>query len=147
MNWKKEAENDLRNYRYLKEGLENTAERLKIVEARMIGLKAAATDSTPVMGGGNRYEDNMINCIVEKQRLEHLLKVNKERAELIKRGLNALNEREAIAVQRFYLDDVCYSTAIDRLRDELGYEEAQLNRIRGKALYHFTLAMFGIAEL
>lgn len=146
MNWKREAENDLRNYKYARESIENIKERIRITELKMTSIKSATADSTPVMGGGNRYEDMMLDSITEKERLLILLRERKKHCDLIEKGLAALNEREAIAVQRFLIDGIGYAAAVDRLRDELHCEEAQLNRIRNAALYHFTLAMFGITE-
>ena len=47
----------------------------------------------------------------------------------------------------FYILNMKYSAAVDRLREEIGYEEAHINRIRNKALYHYTVAEFGLPEL
>lgn len=146
MNWKKEAENELRNYRYIVDSITNITDRIKMIDSRMTSLKGASADSTPVNGGGNHHEENLLSCIVEKERLTALLKVNKDRLDLIEKGLKTLTERERTTLQRFYMDDVGYQAAIDRLRYDLGYEEANINRIRSTALYHFTVAMYGLTE-
>lgn len=146
MNWKKEAENELRQYADLCTSLLNIRERIESVDSAMSAIKGSSS-SVPVQGGGNRYEDNLLDLIVEKDRLKALYRVNGQRQRIIKRGLDALSDTESKVINCFYIQNMKYSAAIDRLRDEIGYEEASINRIRNKALYHYTLAEFGLPEL
>lgn len=146
MNWKKEAENELRQYSDLCTSLINIRERIESVETAMSAIKGSGS-SVPVQGGGNRYEDNLLDLIVEKDRLRALYNVNSQRVKIIKRGLDALNETENKVINCFYILNMKYSAAVDRLREEIGYEEAHINRIRNKALYHYTVAEFGLPEL
>jgi DNA-directed RNA polymerase sigma subunit (sigma70/sigma32) len=146
MNWKKEAENELRQYSDLCTSLINIRERIESVETAMSAIKGSSS-SVPVHGGGNRYEDNLLDLIVEKDRLKALYNVNSQRVKIIKRGLDALNETENKVINCFYILNMKYSAAVDRLREEIGYEEAHINRIRNKALYHYTVAEFGLPEL
>lgn len=146
MNWKKEAENELRQYIDICNSLANIRERVHAVEAEMTAVKASGS-SVPVQGGGNRYEDALLDLIVEKDRLKSLYRVNSQRMRVIKRGLEALNETEFKVLNRFYLLNMKYSDAVDCLREEIGYEEAHINRIRNKALYHYTIVEFGLPEL
>ena len=112
----------------------------------MSAIKGSSS-SVPVQGGGNRYEDNLLDLIVEKDRLKALYRVNRQRQKIIKRGLDSLSDTESKVINCFYIQNMKYSAAVDRLRDEIGYEEASINRIRNKALYHYTLAEFGLPEL
>lgn len=146
MNWKKEAENELRQYADLTTSIVNIRERMEAVDAAMTAIKGSSS-SVPVQGGGNRYEDKMLDLIVEKDRLKALYRVNRQRQEIIKRGLDALSETESKVINRFYILNMKYSEAVNCLREEIGYEEASINRIRSKALYHYTLAEFGLPEL
>lgn len=146
MNWKKEAENELRQYSDLCTSLLNIRERIESVKIAMSSIKGSSS-SIPVQGGGNRYEDNLLDLIVEKDRLKALYRVNSQRVSVIKRGLDALDENEHKVINRFYIQNMKYSSAVDCLREEIGYEEAHINRIRNKALYHYTLAEFGLPEL
>ena len=88
MNWKKEAENELRQYIDICNSLTNIRERVNAVEAEMTAVKASGS-SVPVQGGGNRYEDALLDLIVEKDRLKALYRVNSQRMRVIKRGLEA----------------------------------------------------------
>lgn len=146
MNWKKEAENELRQYTDLCSSIMNIRERIASVEMAMSSIKGS-TSSVPVKGGGNQYEDNMLNLIVEKDRLKDLYRVNRQRQKIIKRGLDALSEKEKKVINRFYINNMKYADAVNCLREEIGYEERQINRIRNDALYHYTLAEFGLPEL
>lgn len=146
MNWKKEAENELRQYADLCTSLVNIRERMESVEAAMTAIKGSSS-SVPVQGGGNKYEDNLLDLLVEKDRLKNLYRVNRQRQSIIKRGLDALSDTESKVLNRFYIQNMKYSAAIDCLREEIGYEEAHINRIRNKALYHYTIAEFGLPEL
>lgn len=146
MNWKKEAENELRQYTDLCSSIMNIRERIASVEMAMSSIKGS-TSSVPVKGGGNQYEDNMLNLIVEKDRLKALYRVNRQRQKIIKRGLDALSEKEKKVINRFYINNMKYADAVNCLREEIGYEERQINRIRNDALYHYTLAEFGLPEL
>ena len=146
MNWKKEAENELRQYADLCLSITNILERIESVDTAMSAIRGSSS-SVPVQGGGNRYEDNLLNLIVEKDRLKALYCVNRKRQKIIQRGLDALSDTEKKVISRFYIQDMKYSAAVDCLREEIGYEEASINRIRNKALYHYTLAEFGLPEL
>ncbi|MBQ3006769.1 MAG: hypothetical protein IJD78_04320 [Clostridia bacterium] len=146
MNWKKEAENELRQYADLCTSLVNIRERMESVEAAMTAIKGSSS-SVPVQGGGNKYEDNLLDLLVEKDRLKNLYRVNRQRQSIIKRGLDALSDTESKVINCFYILNMKYSAAVDRLREEIGYEEAHINRIRNKALYHYTIAEFGLPEL
>ena len=146
MNWKKEAENELRQYADLCTSLINIRERMESVDAAMTAIKGSSS-SVPVQGGGNRYEDNLLDLFVEKDRLKALYRVNRQRQKIIKRGLDALDENESKVINRFYIQNMKYSAAVDCLREEIGYEERQINRIRNNALYHYTVAEFGLPEL
>lgn len=145
MNWKKEAENELRQYADLCTSLVNIRERMESVEAAMTAIKGSSS-SVPVQGGGNRYEDNLLDLLVEKDRLKNLYRVNRQRQSIIKRGLDALSDTESKVLNRFYIQNMKYSAAIDCLREEIGYEERQINRIRSTALYHYTIAEFGLPD-
>lgn len=147
MNWKKEAENELRDYPKIKSSIGNLTGRIDALEARQTSIRSSGADSVSVPGGGNRYEDNLINCIVEKERLVTLRAVNEKRVKIIERGLASLTDTERKIISRFYFDGLRYPAAVERLRGEIGYEEAQINRLRNTALYHYTLAEFGLPEL
>lgn len=107
----------------------------------------AASSSTPVIGGGNHYEETLTNYIAEYGRLKELLKVNWRKVQLIERGLNALDDTERTVINRFFICNMRSESAADYLAEELGYEQAQIYRIRNRALQHYTRAVYGQQEL
>ena len=143
MNWKDEAKNELRNYREIRESIQNIKDRIASVRIRKTAIKSGS-DSTPVQGGGNKYEDRLLNLIVEEERLRYTLQANKIRLGLIERGLSVLTELERDVLITF--TDCRSGEAIELLRERTGYEQAQIYRIYNIALYRFTLAEYGIPE-
>lgn len=144
MNWKEEAKRELRAYAYLKESLPNIRSRLEGIRSRKISLKSSVGDPTPVQGGGNHYEDRLLDLIVEEERLKHTYRADKIRLGLIERGLQALTDSERQVLEIFAENKA--GRAVDLLRDLTGYEQAQIYRIYGDAIYKFTLAEYGIPE-
>ena len=143
MNWKEEAKKELRNYEALKQSIPNIKERIASIRARKTALKSGV-DSTPVQGGGNKYEDHMLDLLVEEERLKYTLQANRIRLGLIERGLSVLTETECTVALEFASNRP--GIAIELLRDKTGYEQAQLYRIWDAALYSFTIAEYGIVE-
>ena len=143
MNWKEEAKRELRNYAALKESLPNIRLRIESIEARMTSLKSMSSD-TPVKGGGSQYEDRLLNCLVEKERLAATYKADKIRLHLIERGLAVLNDTERAIVEEFAQNRP--GRAVEILADRIGYERTQIYKLYDIALYRFTLAEYGIPE-
>ena len=143
MNWKEEAKKELRNYKELKMSIQNLKERIDSVRARKIALKSGA-DSTPVQGGGNKYEDHMIDLLAEEERLRYTLQATRIRLGLIERGLAVLTETERTVILAF--SENRPGAAEDILRESIGYEHTQIYKIYNRALYRFTLAEYGITE-
>lgn len=144
MNWKSEAANDLTTYSRKKESLENMREQMATLKYQYTSVKGMPTDTTPVMGGGSRIEDRMLDNIVKRQRTKIAYVTTQKIVTLIERGLAGLSVNERLILERFYI----YRTkdCIERLCNELGYEQAQIYRLRNEALYKFTISMYGIIE-
>lgn len=144
MNWKNEAKNELRYYGSLKSSIDNTAERLDWIDAQMTSIKSASAGTSPVQGGGNKYEDRILDLIVQKQRLQLTRDANKIRLGLVEQGLTALSDAEREIVITFAENRS--GVAVELLRDRTGYEQAQIYRIYNEALYKYTIAEYGIPE-
>lgn len=147
MNYRKAAEEELRAYTDLKGSLGNIRQRMSMLEDKMTSVRASSPSATPVTGGGNRYEEALIDCMAEKARLAELFKVNSRRVQLIERGLTALSDTERRVINRFFICDMRPENAVNCLVEELGYERAQIYRIRSTALHRYTIAEFGLPEL
>ena len=104
MNWQKEAIADLRCYRSRKMSIESMTERLKALEDKFGAIRCATTDSTPVMGGASRLEDNLINNIVERQRIGLNIDATTRLIDLTERGLSALDDRQRTVLEKFYMN-------------------------------------------
>ena len=144
MKWSDCAIQDLRKYKYLKASLENIAERMEALRCRFLSIRSAAIDKVPVKGGFSRYEDNLLNIIVEKDRLKYLYRANKTLLNLIERGLASLDETERLVLEKFYIDRP--KNHVEKLMEELNYEKSRVYEIKDQALYKFTIAMYGIIE-
>lgn len=144
MNWKREAENDLKNYSRRIESLNNAKEKIKALQDQMLSVRAGISDSTPVQGGGNRSQETMINCIAEIERLELTITANDRLVRLVEKGLAGLSPEEQKVLELFYI----YRTRghVERLMEILNLEQAQIYRIKDAALYKFTIAIYGIID-
>ncbi len=144
MDWKAEAKKELQNYERLKMSLPNIRERIRGLEDKMTALKSSSSGDTPVQGGGSKFEDMLLNCIVEKERLILTYKANKTRVKLIERGLDSLTETEKIILTEFSRNKS--GAAVDIISEKTNYERTHIYRLYDKALYKFTVAEYGITE-
>lgn len=143
--WKYNAVQDLKEYQSVQSSLHNLSEEIKNLEIEMQITKGTRFDRTPVQGGGNGYEDRMINNIDRRGRLEENLRIANHKVKRIESGLKVLSDKEKLVLSRFYVERT--GDYIDRLCHELGYEKTQIYRIKDMALKKFTLSMFGIVDL
>ena len=143
--WKYNAVQDLKEYQSVQNSLHNLSEEIKNLEIEMQTTKGTRYDRTPVQGGGNGYEDRMINNIDRKGRLEENLRIANRKVRRIECGLRVLSDKEKLVLNRFYVERT--GDYIDRLCQELGCEQAQVYRVKDVALKKFTLSMFGIVDL
>lgn len=144
MRWSDCAVQDLKKYAGLTASIENIEERIEALEMRFTGIKGSKTDKIPVQGGGSKWEDYLLDNIVERERLHILHEADKKIAGIIERGLKALNDTERLVLDRFFIHRS--KDHIDRLIQELGVEQSQIYRIKDQALYNFTINMYGIEE-
>lgn len=144
MNWQKEAINDLKNYRQRKQSLANMADRRAALEDRFKGIKCAATDVTPVQGGSSRMEDNLINNIVERERLYWTIQATQRLVDLTEKGLAGLTDTQRIVLEKFFIDRP--SRHVEWLMEHLNYEKSRVYQLKDDALYGFTVAMYGLID-
>lgn len=144
MNWQNEAVEDLKKYAQMKESLNNIKSRINALEEDYTAVKSVAPETAPVMGGASRNENRLINNIAERQRLQYTYEATEKIVSLIEKGLSALDEKEKLVLERFYI----YHTSghVERLMDELNYEQRRIYQIKDKALYKFTVNMYGIVD-
>lgn len=145
MNWKASAETDLRTYNIRRQSLDNIQERITALKATQDGLRAAAADSEPVKGGTSKYEDKLINCIVEIERLKINYAAANRIVKLIEKGLAGLSSEEREVIDCFYINREYRH--IDSLREKLHLEKSQIYKLKDTALYKFTVSCYGIIDL
>jgi DNA-directed RNA polymerase specialized sigma subunit len=145
MDWKREAEQELKQYPGRCRALKNIKLRHQALKEEMVTLKGASTDRIPVRGGASRMEDALVNNIVERQRLELTYKLTHKLVDLTKQGLDSLSQQERDILTRFYIEEGKYTA--DNLCEELHLERSRIYRLKDQALYNFTINMYGIEKL
>lgn len=145
MNWKKEAEQTLREHELKKSALHSIKEEYQSLCSEQSSLKSMSTD-TPVHGGGNRQEEKMIGIIAKKAELTRLNYQVKHDVEITEMALNhrKISDTERKVLYRFFIDRIPHH--VECLCEELNLEAAQIYRIKDEALRKFTLARYGKLE-
>ena len=130
---------DLIKYQRQKESLKNISDKVVALKLKYQAIRCANTDSTPVQGGTSRVEDNMLDNIVERQRLEYTYKATKRLVELVERGLAGLSDSERLVLSMFYINRP--SGHIEVLMNKLNLERTRVYELKDKALYRFTMTV------
>ena len=144
MNWKKEAENDLRCYTKHKASLNNLRDQILTLRLEQESIKACTADSEPVKGGGSKTEDRWIDNIVKAKRLSLAYSATRQIVALIEKGLDGVTEVQKDFLTEFYIDR--HDGYVERLMEKYHIETSQVYRIKDEALYYFTVTMYGIME-
>lgn len=144
MNWKREAIDKLKNYEARREALENIPKEIKRLESSYAGIRSAATNGTPVSGGGNTREDAMLSNIVHRDELKRRLKEARLWVAQVDKALAVLDDEERLVLDRFYIHRT--KDSVVELCDRLNLEKTAVYDRREKALRHFTIALYGITE-
>lgn len=133
MDWKLCAIDDLRRYKQMKIGILNSKDKIRLISSAASSPKGSLN---PIKN------QNFINALVEKEKLNSNIKSAQKLIKLIERGLDSLTDEERSLLEKFYMSD-CPSN-IRHLCEEFGYEQRSLYRRRDRALARFTLAMYGL---
>lgn len=145
MDWKKEAAEDLQNYRQRKHFLVNIKEQYLALDEDCKSLRAFSTDTPPVQGGVRKTEERLLNNIVKRERLKCAYQAAKTVVDLVDRGLECLREQDREVLTAFYIDR--RAGHVERLMEHFCVEQARIYQMKNEALYRFTLAMYGVSEL
>ncbi|MDP4152867.1 MAG: hypothetical protein Q8865_05415 [Bacillota bacterium] len=144
MDWKQAAIDDLKKYNAQKQSLINIQQRISALKIKNESIKSRVTDSTPVQGGGCQTEENLLNNIVERERLKLTYAATKRLVTLVEKGLSELSDDEKYVLEMFYIAPE--KGNVDRLMDEISVEKSQVYRIKDAALYKYTLRMYGLTD-
>lgn len=144
MDWKRESIGKLKNYEAHKQALENIPKEIKRLESACAGIRSAATDGTPVSGGGSTREDAMLSNIVHRDELKRRLKEARLWVAQVDKALAVLDDGERLVLDRFYIHRA--KGAIEDLCGRLNVEKATVYRRRDNALRRFTIALYGVTD-
>lgn len=143
--WKYKAIDKLRDYPLQKCALQNLAEEITRLESEAYSIKSATGDGTPVKGGGSGREERLLSNIVKREELKAMLHRAQLAVQMADRGLAVLSADEKHILEVMYI--VSERGKVERLLNELGLqEESSLYKRINKALYRFTVAMYGATE-
>lgn len=143
--YKSEVIADLRELSQFRYFVDHAQEDIDFINASLDYAKSTRTDAMPISGGTNGRDERTTNLIFRKDCIELRRQLVTMRIERVEGALNELLPNEKRVVQCCYIDNI--SCAIERLSDELGYEQAQIYRIQDAALVKLARMLYGCAEV
>lgn len=99
-----EAKTELRYLQNAKSSLRNTERYIREKMADMAVVRGYATDSTPVMGGGNKYEEHLCITIDKLSDLREEAAKQKAHIDAVERALSRLTESEYTLLNRMLVN-------------------------------------------
>ena len=145
MNYLKRTIIELNELPAKRAALVNIPEKIQILEMRFGAIRAAKTDGDPVSGGTNNREEMLLSNIADRDELQKDLEATRREVALMEGALNMLQRNERLVLTRFYINQE--RQAADRLADELGYERANIYKIKDKALVNLARILYGQVKL
>ena len=141
--WKDRVVDRLRDLGMQRAALEAIPLELERLQIESVSIRGSGVDGVAVKGGGDR-EERMLWNIMQREALEWNLEMAGKYVEFVERGLAALEEEEALVVERVYVRGE--PDVIERLREEWEMaEKRSVYKRLDKILYRLTVAMFGMA--
>lgn len=141
--WKDRVVDRLRDLGMQRAALEAIPLELERLQIESVSIRGSGVDGVAVKGGGDR-EERMLWNIMQREALERNLEMAGKYVEFVERGLAALEEEEALVVERVYVRGE--PDVIERLREEWEMaEKRSVYKRLDKILYRLTVAMFGMA--
>ncbi len=133
MDWKTEATEKLRRYRPLEQAMTNLTAELTRLE-----LEAEALPNTAA------HQDRLLSNLTARRELSRSLDMTRSWLGQVDRALAVLTAEERQILHRLYMEPE--KGNVGRLCDELSMEQSSLYRRRHRALYKFTLALYGLPD-
>lgn len=143
MNWRREAEQMLRDYPLRRSAIRGLGQELESLKDRMTAAGSPRMDGG-MPRGERTVEDAWIDSIMRRDKLDTALRVARAEVRRTERGLGALSEQERHILELFYMHRT--QDSVDRLMEELCLERSQVYAHKDGALRKFTLAMYGTLE-
>ncbi len=121
MNWKREAADKLRNYEAHRQALRSIPEEIKRLESAYASIRSAASDGTPVTGGGSTREDALLSNIVHREELARQLEESRLWVKTVNDAFGILTDEERLVLDRLYIhrtkggvSDLCEELHLER---------------------------------
>lgn len=139
--WRRQAEDDLRDYEAKKKSLENIPDQIKELEEKLTGIRSQAADSVSVKGGGGSRDDAYLNNIVARDCLNANLEDNRRFVSRVSNALSILTDDEKKLLTRFYI--IPERGAAYSMAEEKHVDHKTVYRWKDAALERFATAMYG----
>lgn len=143
MNYKEIVIEDLRNYNYLKQGVENAKARIRALEYAAEGLQSS--ELTVAGRRRGRRDDRMVDNLAERERLKLNLRTAQTLLKMIDSALATLSEQEREILNEFYINK--REGHAERLCHRFCVEKSKVYTMKDEALRKMAIGMYGVIEL
>lgn len=143
MNWKNEAIDRLSRYNAMHQAVENIPKELTRLEKAVQGLRSVQPGKMAGTGNPGPEDDVLIGNIIKRQELAEAYENARVWVDTTNCALDILPREERRILQGMYISP--QKGAVSMLCEELGMEQSSIYRKRDKALYQFTMALYGTA--
>lgn len=140
MDYIKEAEWYLRNYRDLKMAVTTIEDELDYLEEELTGAKAIDYSGMPSGGGATLPDDRVVNLLYQKQVKQKTLDLTKLKVKHIETIFNNLGPKDEDLLKAFYLDNL----RGNELEGQFALSERQVYNLKKIAIKRFAIQLFGI---
>ena len=145
MNWGSISIERLNDYNTRLVAVVSIQEQIESLELQYSSIRSAATEDTPVRGGGSNREDALLNNIAKREELKRNLEIAEKEISITQKGLSVLSEQERRVLTMFYIARP--KDYMKRLCEEMMFEKTKIYQIKDQALTKFTKAVYGIIQI
>lgn len=143
MNWKNEAIDRLSRYNAMNQAVENIPKELTRLEKAVQGLRGVQPEKMAVTCNPGPRDDALIGNIIKRQELAEAYENARVWVDTTNCALDILPREERTILETMYISP--QKGAVSMLCEALGMEQSSVYRKRDKALYQFTMALYGTA--
>lgn len=140
--YKERAIAELKNYEINKAAVATMTARINAVDARINAPRTASCSAAPIHGGGNRFEETVIDGITDKDEIKQTLKAIKAAVTMVNTALKSLDPEERTILFDFYIHRK--EGYIAELKDKLSYERSSVYNLKDRALKKFIYLLYGV---
>lgn len=144
MNYKQIVIEDLKNYNYLCQGIENARARIEALKYAAEGLGMSGAAVKPG-GKGGKPDDRLVSNIAERERLKLNIKIAQTLVSSIDAAMDQLTEAERAILNEFYINKK--EGHAERLCHRFCVEKSKVYTMKDEALRKMAIGMYGVIEL